>query len=67
MSAVVPKPQIVFYIKDVEETVGKPRVTLRRWWRSGKFPIPKMLNGRLSWRATEIYRWIDSSLGVPHG
>lgn len=60
-------PQLIFFIKDAERTVGKPRVTLRRWWREKKFPEPKLINGRLCWRADVIHEWIDENLGVTNG
>ena len=60
-------PQLIFFIKDIEKTVGKPRVTLRRWWREKKFPEPKMINGRLAWRADVIYQWLDSQMEVSNG
>jgi predicted DNA-binding transcriptional regulator AlpA len=60
------KPKIIFYTKDVEEVIGKSRITLRRWWTAKKFPSPQMLNGRLAWRAEVIYRWINENLGEHH-
>lgn len=56
--------QEAYYIKDTEQVVGKPRVTLRRWWNDGKFPKPHMLNGRLAWRASVVHEWLDQNLGA---
>jgi prophage regulatory protein len=66
MDSIATKSQIIFYIKDVEQVIGKPRITLRRWWNAKKFPSPKMINGRLAWRAEIIYQWVDENLGANH-
>jgi len=64
MDTIAVKPQLIFYIKDVEQVIGKPRITLRRWWNAKKFPLPQMINGRLAWRSEIILQWIDETLGV---
>ena len=66
MDSIATKPQIIFFIKDVEQIIGKPRITLRRWWSAKKFPCPRMINGRLAWRAEVIHQWINEHLGVIH-
>lgn len=53
----------LLYIKDVETIIGKPRVTLRRWWEKGRFPKPKLMFGtRLAWRADVIKKWIKDNV-----
>nr|WP_282433116.1 hypothetical protein [Legionella gresilensis] len=32
--------QKVLFIPDLERMIGRNRVTLRRWWLTGKFPQP---------------------------
>lgn len=64
MDSIARKPQLVFYIKDVEQIIGKPRITLRRWWNVNKLPSPAMINGRLAWHSDVIHQWINEHLGV---
>ena len=55
--------QRVLFIKDVEQIVGRNRLTLRRWWSSGKFPKPvKLNNSTLSWDRTVIDQWINQKM-----
>lgn len=52
--------QKIYYIKDVEEITGRSRMTLRRWWLKGKFPMPAILHGsRLAWSVKDIEKWIN--------
>lgn len=54
--------QIVF-ITDLEKIIGRNRLTLRRWWMSGKFPTPIKLNGTtLAWHTETINNWIQLNL-----
>lgn len=53
----------LLYIKDVEQIIGRNRLTLRRWWQNGKFPKPTKLNGNvLAWRSETIVVWINQNL-----
>ena len=55
--------QKLLYIQDVEQIIGRSRLTLRRWWMAGNFPIPTKLNSSvLAWRTESIERWIDQNL-----
>lgn len=55
--------QKLLFIKDVEQIVGRNRLTLRRWWEASKFPKPTKLNGTvLVWRSDVIDRWIKDSV-----
>lgn len=56
--------QRLLFIKDVEQIIGRNRLTLRRWWGKSKFPKPIKLNGSvLVWRTDVIDQWINDSLG----
>lgn len=48
-----------YYIKQVEELIGRHRLTLRRWWKNNKFPPPIVIFNRLAWRVEIIDKWID--------
>lgn len=53
----------LLYIRDVEQIINKNRLTLRRWWKAGKFPKPTLLNGTaLAWSTTTIEKWIQQNL-----
>ena len=55
--------QKLLFIKDVEQIIGRNRLTLRRWWEGNKFPKPTKLNGTvLAWRADIIDQWINDSV-----
>ncbi len=55
--------QKVLFIPDLEKMIGRNRVTLRRWWLTGKFPRPVKLNGTtLAWHSDEINEWIDQTI-----
>jgi len=56
-------PQKVLFVPDLERMLGRNRVTLRRWWLTGKFPKPVKLNGTtLAWHSDEIEQWIDQTI-----
>jgi predicted DNA-binding transcriptional regulator AlpA len=43
--------------------IGRNRLTLRRWWESGKFPSPVKLHGTtLAWHCETIKNWIDENI-----
>lgn len=55
--------QKVLFIPDLEKMIGRNRVTLRRWWLTGKFPQPVKLNGTtLAWHSDEIDSWINQTV-----
>ena len=55
--------QKIYFINDLEKIIGRNRLTLRRWWTSGKFPQPVKLNEcTLAWRASAIDDWIDENI-----
>ncbi|AAU28623.1 TPA: AlpA family phage regulatory protein [Legionella pneumophila] len=55
-----PFKQKLLFIKDVEQIIGRNRLTLRRWWSAGKFPTPTKLNGTvLVWQTDVIEQWIN--------
>ncbi|MBA2648048.1 MAG: AlpA family phage regulatory protein [Legionella sp.] len=56
-------PQQILFITDLEKLLGRNRLTLRRWWMSGKFPTPIKLNGTtLAWHRETIHQWISQNL-----
>lgn len=55
--------QRVLFVPDLEKMIGRNRITLRRWWLTGKFPRPVKLNGTtLAWHSDEIEEWIDQTI-----
>ncbi len=57
--------QKLLFIQDVEQIIGRNRMTLRRWWTAGKFPRPTKLNGTaLAWHCESVDRWIHQNLSV---
>jgi len=57
--------QQVLFLKDVEQIIGRDRLTLRRWWLTGKFPRPvKIHDSVLSWHYAVIEDWINQTLKV---
>ncbi|WP_133130829.1 helix-turn-helix transcriptional regulator [Legionella yabuuchiae] len=55
--------QQVLFITDLEKIIGRNRLTLRRWWLEGKFPLPVKLNGTtLVWHTVIISGWIDQNI-----
>ena len=56
------KQQILF-ISDLEQILGRDRLTIRRWWLIGKFPRPVKLNGTtLAWHIESIEQWIHNNI-----
>ena len=52
--------QGVLFITDLEKIIGRNRLTLRRWWTAGKFPVPIKLNGNtLVWHMETINYWMS--------
>lgn len=57
--------QKILFIKDVEQIIGRNRLTLRRWWTKDKFPKPVKLNDTvLSWYYEDIEQWINLKMVV---
>lgn len=57
--------QKVLFITDLEQIMGRNRLTLRRWWLDGNFPEPVKLNGTtLAWHADSINNWINQNVKV---
>ncbi len=57
--------QQVLFINDLEQIIGRNRLTLRRWWLEGKFPQPVKLNGStLVWHSETINRWIEQNIKI---
>lgn len=55
--------QKVLFVPDLEKMIGRNRVTLRRWWLTGKFPRPVKLNGTtLAWHSDAIEEWIEQTI-----
>lgn len=55
--------QQIFYITDLEKILGRNRLTIRRWWLEGKFPVPIKLNGtNLAWHTNTINEWISQNM-----
>lgn len=55
--------QRVLFITDLEKIIGRNRLTLRRWWTAGKFPVPIKLNGNtLVWHMETINYWIEQNI-----
>jgi len=52
----------IYYIKDVEQLIGKSRITLRRWWEKNKFPKPTLINSRVAWSVDSINEWIKQNM-----
>ena len=55
--------QRILFITDLEKIIGRNRLTLRRWWMEGKFPVPVKLNGTtLAWHIETIDHWIEQNI-----
>lgn len=59
------KPKI-YFIKDVEQIVGRNRLTLRRMWMRGEFPKPIKINNRVAWLSSVVDEWLEN-LEVSNG
>jgi len=47
--------------EDLARETGLSRTTIRRYWKSGKFPSPiKIGNGTPLWRESELIDWLKS-------
>lgn len=66
-STLEPQAQLLF-IKDLERMLSRDRLTLRRWWTTGKFPLPVKLHGStLAWHRDAVETWITQNFsGVNH-
>jgi prophage regulatory protein len=52
---------LIFFINDLERLLRRNRLTLRRMWCRGDFPIPSgRINNRLYWKADAINQWINN-------
>ncbi len=51
-------------MKDLVQMFGRHPITIRRWWKSGKFPAPTKPS-TLAWRADVIYQWIQENTNGP--
>lgn len=57
--------QKLLFIQDVEQMIGRNRLTLRRWWIAGKFPAPTKLNGTaLAWHVNVVDDWIRRNVDM---
>ena len=43
------------------ELAGVSRQTLRRWYRAGKFPEPKHINGMLLFKNADLIEWFNNT------
>ena len=50
----------VLRYRDLEAMGIANRVTIWRWVRNGKFPVPFDLNGNPAWRAGRIDEWLEN-------
>ena len=51
---------VVLRAKEVADRLGIAVITLRTWYRKGKFPQPiKLGNHAVGWRESVIEKWID--------
>lgn len=53
-------PQGQTRIKAAAALIGVHHQTLRRWWKSDKFPRPMNINGILLFRNADILSFLDS-------
>jgi predicted DNA-binding transcriptional regulator AlpA len=57
---VVPKQQLIG-ISLVETITDKERSTIRRWYRSDRFPKPRYYGSRRMWLLSEVEEWIRTA------
>ena len=50
----------VLRYRDLEKMGIASRITIWRWVRDGKFPVPFDLNGHPAWLARTVDEWIES-------
>ena len=53
-------PQGQTRIKAAANLIGVHHQTLRRWWKSGKFPKPINVNGIPMFRNADLLAWLES-------
>ncbi|MGP5574685.1 MULTISPECIES: helix-turn-helix transcriptional regulator [Psychrobacter] len=53
-------PQGYSRIQPTAELIGLHHQTLRRWWKSNKFPKPINVNGIPMFRNSDILRFIEN-------
>ena len=47
--------------KEVTKIVGRSPTTLRRWWRSGAFPVPHIYRGKArGWNEEAVKKWLEN-------
>lgn len=51
----------VLYTKDLVQMLGVSAITIRRWWKSGKFPKP-IKHSVLMWPTDAVQAWLDNSI-----
>lgn len=51
----------VLYMKDLIQMLGVSAITIRRWWKSGKFPEP-VKHTVLMWPTEVVQEWLDNSI-----
>lgn len=57
------RTQKILFTTDLEKIIGRDRLTLRRWWMKGNFPMPIKLNSRtLAWHSETINDWINQNI-----
>lgn len=57
--------QKILFMSDIEQIIGRNRLTIRRWWTSGKFPKPIKLNGTtLAWHSNIVEQWIHQNMNT---
>lgn len=52
-------------IAEIEERLGKCRVTIWRWCRAGRFPLPHYIGERRCWWLHEIEAWEREEMARP--
>jgi predicted DNA-binding transcriptional regulator AlpA len=52
-------------IAELEQRLGRDRVTIWRWYRAGKFPAPHYLGERRCWFAHELEAWEAAEMARP--
>lgn len=63
----IPLTRRQYGIADIETLMGFNRLTARRRWKKGLFPVPQKIGGRLFWSAEILDAWILETLEVKHG
>ena len=52
-------PQGQTRIMATAKILGIHHQTLRKWWKSGKFPKPTSINGMLLFKNSDILEWLE--------